>query len=209
LTRSGGGILVGQHLTPEQQELMHNNYGLVYKLYSQWEITTKNILKSDVLYDACIDSLLRAVSYYNPEKGRFSTIMFSIGRKVMLNYIRDVESNKRVLSIKADSLDRKITDTKNEETYFNFFPHIDEYDFIEDEVNNELINFALSVLNQKELDIIREYYFNPEKQTQVQIAEKLNVSQSHVARTHTKALNKMHDKLMEKEEDLDGLCIFN
>ena len=63
-----------------------------------------------------------------------------------------------------------------------------------DDFNNEkLVKMGLSVLNEREKEIIYKRYFN--NRTQIEIAEELNISQAQVSRIEKNALKSMHNKL--------------
>ena len=59
--------------------------------------------------------------------------------------------------------------------------------------NNNKINEALKILNERELEIIScRYGFNCEIETQRQISKRLNISRSYVSRIEKRALTKLY-----------------
>jgi RNA polymerase sporulation-specific sigma factor len=59
--------------------------------------------------------------------------------------------------------------------------------------NEKMVKMGLSILSEREKEIIYKRYFN--NLTQIEIAEELNISQAQVSRIEKNALKSMHNKL--------------
>ena len=75
------------------------------------------------------------------------------------------------------------------------------YRDIEDEVDRQLLNTAISKLNRRERDIIELRFGlknNGIEKTQKEVADELGISQSYISRLEKKIINKMKKDIMSK-----------
>lgn len=171
-------------LTPREQHLVEEYSMMAFKLISVW-YEKYPFLGYDDIHDRCIQSLINAARVYDPEKGNFSTLLYRVVERRMINGVRDLNAKKRkgiVVSMQAKLID-------DGSQYEELIGIDDNYEFI----NKDLISYAYSFLSERELSIIKMAYI--ENITQQEIADRLSISQVHVSRVARKAIQKLRKEM--------------
>ncbi len=173
-----------------RNKLIIHNLRLVAHIVKKYE--TKNISSDDLISIGTI-GLIKGIDSYRPSKGvKLTTYAAKCAENEILMYFR---SNKKynnnislndVIAHDKDGGDITLIDVLEEHT-----ENIDNV--IEYKDNIKYLSKYLSVLNNRELEIIKMRYglLNTDEYTQNEIAKKLNISRSYVSRIEKRALIKM------------------
>lgn len=197
-----------------------------YKAYSYYNIKWPNRCATagvtmDDLYQSGYFALLKAIDYYDPEKGvLFITIFGKFMTKEFYN-VMGVEKRKDGWHTKGDALDTltlstdapayggnlaeaessesslgDVIEDKKSETQLS-----DIEDALEQEEERQTLDKAIaSALNEKEAQIIKEYFFNDK--TEAELADMLNITRNHSHSIKAQALKKLKkEKLLEKYKE--------
>lgn len=128
------------------------------------------------------------------------------GQKILLAKDRITKMVKNNKTYDEIAKELNLTEKKVEQLYhidtvvcsldnegLNFKLSNNDYNFENNTVNNILIKCIFEILNQKEKQIIYDYYFKEKNQTQ--IGKELGISQEQVSRTISKILNNVRKEL--------------
>jgi RNA polymerase sigma factor (sigma-70 family) len=168
-------------LTAEQVEMVEAYANMAFKLVSIWFSRYRGF-GYDAIYDACISALVKCARNYDPERGKFSTLLYHSTDHEMKRVIRYSQAKGR--DSKIISLDETF-DEDDKLNRLNLQRHEDRYGFIETEF---LKDIAVD-LSEKEQYLLNLYFVK--EMGQRDIAKILNISQVHVSRLLKKALIKM------------------
>lgn len=174
-------------MTREQDELVLNNQGLVGHILKSYKIDSS---EHDDVYDEGMIGLIKAAAKFDPTKDiKFATF----AGRCIINEI-NMYFRKKKRSVKAISFEELYgdNDDKNirledmiEDSNANF-----EDELTEDDEFSNMINIALNLMQGKER-IVLLYHISGT--IQKKIAEKLNFSQSYVARLVPKSVKKLRN----------------
>lgn len=166
-------------LTKEQQKIVEDNMGLVYKFCST-QGNKYNFDFEDTIQIASV-GLIKAVIFWDKNKGSLSTLAYTCMNREFLMAIRSRNKHDKLGCIQSLNepllsdldydltLEDVITDNKN------------LIDFI---LLKTSVESAYAKLNDKQKDVVYRYLVLGQKQ--IEIAKSLNLSQAHISRIITK-----------------------
>lgn len=178
----------------DEEKLILENTNLIYHVLQKLKLYAKR----DEYYDVGLIGLIKGVKQFNPQLNfKLSTYLYKCIENEILREIRMENSEKRKCHKNAISLD---TPLKVDErlTLSDVIPSdfsIEEQAIEEERI--QIIYKEISNLSEKERLTIN-YYFGLnefEQLKEVQIAERLNVSQAYVNKIKNKAVQKIKDRL--------------
>lgn len=173
-----------------RNKLIIHNLRLVAHIVKKYE--NKNISSDDLISIGTI-GLIKGIDSYNKERGvKLTTYAAKCAENEILMHFR---SNKKYNN--NVSLNDVIARDKdgNDITLIDVLE--DKYDSIDDKIQNKdnikHLTKYLSVLNERELTIIKKRYglYNCDEMTQKEIAKQMHISRSYVSRIEKRALIKM------------------
>ena len=173
-----------------RNKLIIHNLRLVAHIVKKYE--NKNISSDDLISIGTI-GLIKGIDSYNKERGvKLTTYAAKCAENEILMHFR---SNKKYNN--NVSLNDVIARDKdgNDITLIDVLE--DKYDSIDDKIQNKdnikHLTKYLSVLNERELTIIKKRYglYNYDEMTQKEIAKQMHISRSYVSRIEKRALIKM------------------
>lgn len=178
--------------------LIEHNLRLVAHIVKKFEHS--GIEKDDLLSIGAF-GLIKAVDTFNFKQGvRLATYAARCIENEILMHLRSNKKYKETSSLYAPIGEDK---EGNEIRLCDIIedPHPSITDTIILEEHNRNLNDALSILNNRELDIIsRRFGLNDHfVETQKEIAKSLKISRSYVSRIEKRALTKLYLYLKEKE----------
>jgi RNA polymerase sigma factor (sigma-70 family) len=182
-------------LTPEQSQMMADNFELCQKYSMYW---TKKLytLNFEECYDVCMATLLKGVTTYAEDFDcKFTTYYYVLCERAIFRALRAQKAQKRQGEFERLSLDVKVAAAETEVTIKDKIYTEDKYSFME----TDQIQSLLPVLTIKERKAIVEQFLveNPRKQSE--IAVDLGCSQVQVSRITKVALEKLYNALMLEE----------
>ena len=140
-------------LNDEQRQLVEDNILLMYKC---WEDMKKkySFMNTDDLYDCCTEAAVNAASSLDVKKGKYSTLLYVAAERNVLKLIRYWDFECRKNTMKSMSLDY-FHDSDKSESFANRYLGVeDSHDWI----SRDEVDRLLSVLNEKERDVIYKRY---------------------------------------------------
>ena len=162
-----------------RDEIILNNRGIVGYVIKKMGL----INQFDELFDLGLIGLIKAADTWDKSKCTFMTYAYACVRNEIGMYMR--KQKYQTISLETPITDNlKLEDTIKDD--YNFEEEIIENDLIV-RIKKEIIN-----LNSKEQECLIRYFglFGFKKQTMMNIAKHLNISQSYVTRIIQKAIKK-------------------
>ena len=174
--------------------LIERNLRLVVYIARKFENT--GIYVEDLISVGTI-GLIKAVNTFNPEKNiKLATYASRCIENEILMYLRRNSKVKAEISfyeplnIDWDGNELLLSDilgTDNDTVY----------NFIEDEVDKQLLLMALKSLNDREKEIVKLRFglFGTREKTQKEVADMLGISQSYISRLEKKIINRLKKEI--------------
>lgn len=135
------------------------------------------------LYQVSAIGFIKAFRSYNGSVN-FSTYLGTVIRNELYMYIRRNKRHQDLLSLDATF------DDKESMTYGDFVADKTNYeDLVIEKFQNEELQQCISKLNEREKLLINQYMYK--HMTQIDVAEKLNLSQSYVSRLQMNTISKL------------------
>jgi len=182
-----------------RNKLIEHNLRLVAHIVKKFEATGHDI---DDLIGIGTVGLIKGIDTYVPNKKvKLATYAAKCAENEILMYFRaDKKNSKNVSLYEEISYDKE----GNKITILDILKTNDT-DFIDDiykQDNIKLLKQYISVLNNREKEIIEERYgLNGKNEaTQKEIAKKLNISRSYVSRLEKRATTKILREFMKREQ---------
>lgn len=211
-------------LIPElwtQVEAFVQSYAHKFITFRQTDNCAKAGIEQEDLYQAGYFALEPAIKAYEPEKGfKFLTyftrhLLNVFYKEIKVHKSGDKWYNNSDVLASSESIDKSIYEDKNgtELTVADVTPDEDaeaQFESFEEEQYNQQLRAdleeAISSLNQRDAQIIRDYYFN-DLSTDAQ-ALKLGIGISRVSTLRNRALAKLrtHKALALYREEIMGLA---
>ena len=173
-----------------RNKLIEHNLRLVAHIVKKYE--TKNISSDDLISIGTI-GLIKGIDSYNNERGvKLTTYAAKCAENEILMYFRSNKKYNNIVSLNdviahdKDGGDIALIDVLEEKTE-------PLEDTIEQKDNIKFLIKYLSILNDREFEIIKKRYglYGEKEQTQKEIADTLKISRSYVSRIEKRALIKM------------------
>ena len=173
-----------------RNKLIEHNLRLVAHIVKKYE--TKNISSDDLISIGTI-GLIKGIDSYNNERGvKLTTYAAKCAENEILMYFRSNKKYNNIVSLNdviahdKDGGDITLIDVLEEKTE-------PLEDTIEQKDNIKFLIKYLSILNDREFEIIKKRYalYGEKVQTQKEIADTLKISRSYVSRIEKRALIKM------------------
>ena len=173
-----------------RNKLIEHNLRLVAHIVKKYE--TKNISSDDLISIGTI-GLIKGIDSYNNERGvKLTTYAAKCAENEILMYFRSNKKYNNIVSLNdviahdKDGGDITLIDVLEEKTE-------PLEDTIEQKDNIKFLIKYLSILNDREFEIIKKRYglYGEKEQTQKEIADTLKISRSYVSRIEKRALIKM------------------
>ena len=183
-----------------RKSLIEHNLRLVVYISKKFENTNINI--EDLISIGTI-GLIKAVNTYNPDKNiKLATYASRCIENEILMYLR--RNNKTRLEV---SIDEPLNvDWDGNELLLSDILGTDEdviYHDIEDEIEKNLLNNAISRLNPRERKIVELRYGltneDGEEMTQKEVADLLGISQSYISRLEKKIMKRLKKEIVRFE----------
>ena len=172
----------------EINDLIINNENLAYYMANRYKLKVKMYIEFEDLKSICLLGLVKAGNTFDLSHNiKFSTYAC----KIMINEI--------LMELRKSYIRRCKTIANLEDTYFNNLTYIDL--LIDDSIsieelhikNNELFQL-IDYINELPNDLKDIVLMKLEGNTQINIGEKLNISQPQVCRKYKQALNLLRKK---------------
>ena len=182
-----------------REKLIEHNLRLVAHVVKKYEHTRTD---TDDLISIGIIGLIKGIdSYSHKHNTKLATYCAKcIDNEILMYFRNDKKNNKNI------SIDESIGFDKdgNEITIMEVLK-TPKPDFIEEihiKNNTELLNKYISILTDREKNIIIKRYglYNSDELTQKQIAKELNISRSYVSRIEKRALTKLLREFIKNKQ---------
>ena len=170
--------------------LIEHNLRLVAHIVKKFENTKED--KDDLLSIGAF-GLIKAVDSYNFDSNtRLATYASRCIENEILMYLRSNKKKKQTVWLYSPiGVDKEGNEIHLSDIIED--PNPSMMETLLQKENNNKINEALKILNERELEIIScRYGFNCEIETQRQISKRLNISRSYVSRIEKRALTKLY-----------------
>ncbi len=171
--------------------LIEHNLRLVAHIVKKFENTKED--KEDLLSIGAFGLIKAVDTYHFDAKTRLATYASKCIENEILMYLRSSKKKKQTtwlysaIGTDKDGNEIKLCDVIED-------PHPTMMEQILKEENRTKIMESLSILNDRELDIIscRFGFFNHPVETQREISKRMNISRSYVSRIEKRALTKIY-----------------
>ncbi len=182
-----------------RNKLIEHNLRLVAHIVKRFE--GKNVSTDDLISIGTI-GLIKGIDSYNPDKKiKITTYIAKCAENEILMFFR---SNKKYANDISLNDYIGIDKDGNEISLIDVIPSSDEdlTTTIFKNMNIELLHEYLSILNEREKDIIIKRYglYNSDIYTQKDVAALLNISRSYVSRIEKRALSKLYKEFYKKQK---------
>ena len=177
--------------------LIEHNLRLVAHIVKKFENTKED--KDDLLSIGSF-GLIKAVDSYNFESNtRLATYASKCIENEILMYLRSNKKKKQTVWLYSPiGIDKEGNEIHLSDIIEDPSPSMME--ILLEKENSNKINEALSILTDRELEIIScRYGFNRTVETQREISKRLNISRSYVSRIEKRALTKLYLYLTGEE----------
>ena len=194
-------MLDGVHAERARKELIEHNLRLVVYLARKFENT--GICVEDLISIGTI-GLIKGINTFNPEKKiKLATYASRCIENEILMYLR--RNNKTKLEV---SIDEPLNvDWDGNELLLSDILGTDEdviYHGIEDEIEKNLLNTAISRLAPRERKIVELRYgltsADGEEMTQKEVADLMGISQSYISRLEKKIMQRLRREMVRYEQ---------
>ncbi len=183
-----------------RNKLIEHNLRLVAHLCKRFE--DKNISSDDLISIGTI-GLIKGIDSYDPNKKiKITTYIAKCAENEILMYFRSNKKYGNDISLNDYiGLDKD----GNEISLMDILPTLED-DLptqIFNNMNVELLHRYLSILNEREKEIIIKRYglYNNDEHTQKQIAKELHISRSYVSRIEKRALSKLYKEFYKNNNN--------
>ena len=183
-----------------RNKLIEHNLRLVAHLCKSFE--DKNISSDDLISIGTI-GLIKGIDSYDPNKKiKITTYIAKCAENEILMYFRSNKKYGNDISLNDYiGLDKD----GNEISLMDILPTLED-DLptqIFNNMNVELLHRYLSILNEREKEIIIKRYglYNSDEHTQKQIAKELHISRSYVSRIEKRALSKLYKEFYKNNNN--------
>ena len=143
-------------LNDEQRQLVEDNILLLYKCWDKMKVKYR-FMDKDELYDCCTEAAMNTAVNLDAKKGKYSTLLYVAAERNVLKRIRYWDRECRKNTMKSMSLDYYYSDEESSlvESFTNRYLGVeDAHEWLANAETERL----LSVLNEKERDIIYKLY---------------------------------------------------
>ncbi len=184
-----------------RNKLIEHNLRLVAHIVKKFESTNHDI---DDLIGIGTVGLIKGIDTYSENKKvKLATYAAKCAENEILMYFRADKKNSKNISLYEEiSYDKE----GNKITILDILKTKDT-DFLEDIYKNDnikLLNKYMSVLNNREKEIIEARYGlnNKKEETQKDIAKRLNISRSYVSRLEKRAITKILREFIKNKQNI-------
>lgn len=167
------------------EELVIDNINLIYFALKQLKLYNANGIEE--YFDVGMLGLVKGAKTYTKDKGKPSTYLMRCIKNEILVEIRSGNASKRGNGQKTISLYTKTADNLTLED--NIKSEFDMLDYLIKKEQIQTLYKALNNLEEKDKDIIMDFYFKGK--TQQDIKKKNGISQSAVSKKKANAIKKL------------------
>lgn len=207
ISRSFERLVFKGYISPsEAEEFYRDNSALIEHvakkytyLYQNDKLEQRSYICDDLdIYEACAVGFAKAVNTYKKDKVKFSTYAYACMDKECKEFARELLKERRGYNLNIISGDC-LTNPDNEasDSFFSCMP--DEKSTIDygNVELKEMIKQSLTLLTEREQDIINDYYgFEGHSSlTQIEIARKYGLSQPRIKGIMNEAMEKIKKNL--------------
>ena len=181
--------------------LIEHNLRLVAHIVKKFERIDNN---ADDLISIGTIGLIKGIDSFKPDKNnRLTTYVARCIENEILMYFRSNKKNINNVSLNdsigydKDGNEINLIDVIKSDTD-------DLLSIIHNNDNREYVNKILSILNEREREIIIKRYglFDTDELTQKEIASSLNISRSYVSRIEKRAISKLYREFKKNKKEL-------